>query len=307
MNMKKNTTGKSTAKNVASLDHAVDVFLDRYDTLLAGSRAARYGGPSFNDLVADVKKLREALKHHRGEYDDVPRQKYENVPRTDNMSGGKGFIEKHESYGIVKIDRVGGWRRLFGSSVRHQHFFTLEIRRAQREVGGWGENFRSDGRIPIISIAMSAAQFVEMITTQNMGEGVPCTITDIEGVNMEDVPEQQTELSAIREIFEEKIVDVVDSMRASLKNLDALLEKKSFTKEDKANIRNIVYKAESMMRDHAPFILKLFGEHTEKMVVKGKTEVESFINLALHRAGVKAIRDNGGNLVLGSGDGTGED
>jgi len=37
-------------------------------------------------------------------------------------------------------------------------------------------------------------------------------------------------------------------------------------------------------------------------MAKGRLEVESFIQLALTKAGIKSVRDNKGVLLLGSGD-----
>jgi hypothetical protein len=81
-----------------------------------------------------------------------------------------------------------------------------------------------------------------------------------------------------------------------------LLEKKTFTKEDKKQIRGIVNDAARLLSDSAPFVIKTFGEHVEKAAAKGKLEVEAFIATALHKVGVKAIRDAGGTLLLGAGE-----
>jgi hypothetical protein len=51
----------------------------------------------------------------------------------------------------------------------------------------------------------------------------------------------------------------------------------------------------------APFVIKVFGEHVEKAAAKGKLEVEAFIATALHKVGIRAIRDAGGTLLLGDG------
>jgi hypothetical protein len=38
--------------------------------------------------------------------------------------------EKHESYGMVHLGRIQGTTRLFGSSVKHQHYISITIRTA---------------------------------------------------------------------------------------------------------------------------------------------------------------------------------
>ncbi len=121
---------------------------------------------------------------------------------------------------------------------------------------------------------------------------------------MDSTPEDAgSELKLMAENFEDKLVETVDQMRVKLKELDTILDKKSFSKEDKLAIRNILNAGFRVMSDSAPHTLKVFGEHTEKMIAKGKQEVESFFSLVLHNAGIKSIKDSNGHLVLGSGDG----
>jgi hypothetical protein len=297
---------KHTSKATKTLEKAVAEYIEHFGKLAEAREKAPYsrGTVSLNELYPSVAKLEVALKHHRGEDDDVPRQKYENIP--DREYREFGYTERHESYGIVQISRVSGHRALFASAVKHQHYFEMRVLRGQRRMTESGEYFRHDDAIPIVTIGMSASQFVDMITTQNMGEGVPCTITSIDGIRMESPPAQQTELAAIHSLFEERVEDVKRSLDVQVQEVDSILDKKNLTKEDRGKVREAVRTAARVFYDHAPFVLGVFSEHTEKMVSKGKAEVESFINLALHRAGVKSVKDSNGRLILGSGDGEGE-
>jgi len=142
-----------------------------------------------------------------------------------------------------------------------------------------------------------------MITTMNSGEGIPCTIENVEGVRMDRTPDDAgSELKVMSDLFKERLAGVVKELNAHDEGLGVLLEKKTFTKEDKKQIRGIVNDAARLLSDSAPFVIKTFGEHVEKAAAKGKLEVEAFIATALHRVGVKAIRDAGGTLLLGAGE-----
>jgi hypothetical protein len=304
-NKNKNDSKRVNHRNTKTLEEAVAHFIADVKNRLDEREKSVHPKSWFplTDIQPYLDRLEAAYKDRVGDVEEIPRQPYDRSVKKDGVTGAR-VIEKHESYGLISISRVSGGRRLFGSSVQHQHFFQLRIYRGQRESGEWGEHFRTDGRVPIVEVHLSPAQFVEMITTMNMGEGGPCTISNVEGIYMETTPQDAgSELKLMAEIFEERLVDTVDSMRAKLKELDKLLEKKSFTKEDKANIRNILNAGVRVMADNAPHTLKVFGEHTEKMVAKGKLEVESFVMLAIQKAGIKSIKDNNGNLILGSGDG----
>ncbi len=311
--MKKNTTGRSVHQSVKPLEDAVASFITDIDARLEQqmrsekAKDGRSGWYSIKDVGVPLEKLRAAYLACRGEAPEVPRKPYERKVQRDNVRDVE-LEETHESYGLAQISRVSGNARLFGSSVRHQHFFRFRIHRARRVATPHGEHFYTDHRVPIIEVSLSPAQFVELITTMNIGDGIPCTINEVEGVHMDPTPDDAgSELKLMVEMFEDRIVETVDKLREHDDSLHVLLNKKSFTKEDKAKIHGIVHTARRLLDDSAPFILKVFGEHAEKMVAKGKLEVESFITLALQKAGIKAIRDSGGNLLLGSGDAEGKD
>ena len=307
-NMKKtkNETGRSVHRNTKSLEDAVASFVadvrNMFDRQDREKETHKKNWHSLRDVAPALRKLEEALLAHRGEAPEVPRKPYERKVRRDSIRDHE-VEETHESYGLVQINRVQGDARLFGSSLRHQHFFMLRVYRARRLAHDYGERFSTDGRVPIVEVHLSPSQFVEMITTMNYGEGTPCTLDSVEGVDMDPTPEDAgSELKLMVEMFEDRTVEIVDELRRADTDLKKLLNKKSFNKEDKAAIQEAVTRARRFLDDSAPFVLKTFGEHAEKMVAKGKHEVESFIALALQKAGIKSIKDGGGHLLLGSGD-----
>ena len=111
-----------------------------------------------------------------------------------------------------------------------------------------------------------------------------------------------SELKVMSDLFKERLATVVKALTAHDDGLGTLLEKKAFTKADKEQIRSAVHAATRLLNDSAPFVIKVFGEHVEKAAAKGKLEVEAFIATALHKVGIRAIRDAGGTLLLGSGE-----
>ena len=85
-------------------------------------------------------------------------------------------VEAHPCYGMISVHRqTGGHTKLFGSPLdSHPSTIAITIREAERH-----HNLSSDwffARKPIIEIDLSPMQYAEMITTPNVGSGVPCTI-----------------------------------------------------------------------------------------------------------------------------------
>lgn len=299
---------RSSHQNTKTLEEAVASFMADIEARLdeMENTTGQKSWYTLKDVQTPLSKLRAAYEAHTGKPSDVPRQPYER--KVERNGRDSEIEERHESYGLVHISRVTGHRRLFGSSVQHQHFFSLRVLRGRRVMKTYGEHYWDDHRVPIVEIALSPAQFVEMITSQNLGSGVPCTIMSVDGVPMDPTPDDAgSEIKVIAEMFEDSLVEMVDKLREHDKNLGKILEKKTFNKEDKERIHGIVHAVRRLIDDNAPFVLKMMGEHTEKLMAKGKMEIDAFIQLALTRAGIKAIRDNGGELLLGEGDGQGQD
>lgn len=307
--MKKNVneTGRSVHQATRSLEEEVAAFIADFEERTDESKKSHHRAV-LSDIWGEVRKLKAALAAATGQAAEIPRQKYERTAKKGPGSLNEMDVEeRHESYGLIHISRVQGHSRLFGSSVRHQHYFRLRIMRGRRVMTTHGEHYWDDHRVPIVEVSLSPAQFVEMITSQNLGSGVPCTINDVEGVPMDLVPESAgSEIKMTVEMFEDRLVEMVDELRAHEKELNALLDKKSFNKDDKDKIKGIVTKVRRLMDDSAPHAMKLMGEHTEKLIAKGKMEIDAFVQLALTKAGIKAIKDNNGMLMLETGDDDGD-
>lgn len=301
---KTNTTGRSVHQSVKTLEDAVGTFLADFKNYAQGQKESPYGNTRLaNDMHSMLGKLRAAYNAHRGEAKEIPRSPYERKVQQRTGGDGNEIEETHESYGLVQINRSSGGGRMFGSSVEHQNVFSLRILRGARLVRSTGEDFRADGRVPIVDVQLTPAQFVEMITTMNSGDGIPCTLNYVEGVKMDPTPDDAgSELRAMVDLFKDRVADVMAEMHKKDAAVDALLEQKTFTKADKAALRATIHSAVRLLDESAPFILKVFGENVEKAAAKGKLEVEAFIATALHRVGIKAIRDAGGTLLLGEGE-----
>lgn len=294
----------AAAPSSSSLEDAVATFIADVEEQLDRQEKDTGHRNHYNlsNISGPLRKLRAAYQESTGTAPSVPRNPYKRKVKT-GVGREDEIEETHESYGLIQINRTqSGGARLFGSSVRHGNYFRLSIFHGKRVMTTFGEHFWDDGRVPIVDVYLSPAQFVEMITVQNVGSGSPCTISSIGGVPMDPVPEDAgSEIKLTVEMFRERLDDTIAKLRAHDRDLHKILEKKTFTKDDKKEIAGIVHAARRLMDDSAPYAMKLMGEYTEKLVAKGKMEVDSFVQLAINRAGIKAIRDSGGTLLLGEG------
>ncbi len=234
-------------------------------------------------------------------------RKTEEIKKEVTVKGGDRSVNyTHPSFGMVSVNRVFGHRGiLFGSHLQDHHTtIELTIKKGKRN-HHLGQDWYS-GREELINITLSAAQFVEMITTMNMGDGIPCTIRHVGREYTPDIPdEEDTESERVEEEFVERMQDRVSLLKENEDKIEEILNKKSIGKKDRETIKELVFQARRYFVDSAPFAIKSFHKAKQKVVTSVKAEVESFMNTVVHNAGLKAIEgkqmetpfDGNGNLL----------
>ena len=112
--------------------------------------------------------------------------------------------ESHPAWGMVEFSRVehGGPCRLFGSSLtNHGTTIILRVWEASRKHDCGQDWYHGSIRKELIAVEMSAAQFAGLLTTMNVGNGVPCTIRHVQGVQRPEVPPDPGEMGRVRAAF----------------------------------------------------------------------------------------------------------
>ena len=183
--------------------------------------------------------------------------------------------EHHESYGLARFSRIGGKSgKLFGSSIEHHHFIELTISRASRS-----RQFQHDQYMPdqeLISVFMSPAQFAELLTSLNVGTGVPVTIKHINQQAVEECPEHS--------FMEQAHADMAAEFKhlaerfAALSQATTLLENPGQLKAaDKKTIKAAVDSVLQEVRANIPFFHKCFQEACDRTVADAKASVDAAV------------------------------
>jgi len=241
----------------------------------------------------------------------------EHIPytRTEESSHGSGhrteMRERHESFGLVGVSRitVGGGARcnMFGSHLdHHPTLFRFTVKRAVRlhtELAY--DRFHSDGeaeRTQLLEFDLTATQFVELMTSLNVGEGIPCTLRYVLGEQMEDVPgEHETEAQNIARKFAAEMKDVAGSVKPLTDQVAAIMAKPTIGKGDRSAVVSLVGQIVRQFDDHAPFVMKQFVESTGRLVTAGKAEVEAYATSVIMAAGIehlRQLRERGGEQAV---------
>ncbi len=213
-------------------------------------------------------------------------------------------IFTHESYGIVSFNRItGGSRRLFGSVLPgHSETIRFTVSRGERH-----HSLSRDWFFPrknLIEVELSPAQFAELITTMNMGAGVPCTIKYLDGKTVEEPPMTDIEQEEIRTGFGEEMKKLGNSLIELSNTVTEVISASRLSKQDREKILNGVAGLIQEVKSNLPFVETSFREATEKVVMAAKAEFEAFMVHSIARAGLTALN---GKTINALTDGTNND
>jgi hypothetical protein len=199
--------------------------------------------------------------------------------------------ESHPSYVMVGFHRCNGNPGpLFGSVIENHHtFITLRVTKGVRRHSLGRDWFHGESR-PIYEVNLSSAQFAELLTTMNMGNGVPGTMVVREGKEVPRPPAHTLEAVAVRESFRETVKKVAKDFNVDRKTIEGIIAKKTpLTAAERATITQALEKIDREIRANTPFLLDQFEEATEKVVASAKAEVDSFMTHAITSSGMQAL------------------
>lgn len=198
---------------------------------------------------------------------------------------------EHESYAMLGLTRSTSNRgkNLFGSSIQHSNVITLRIKPARVDRHLNRDWFHAT-RISYIEVDMSYSQFAEAITSMNVGDGVPVTLTYLNGKQIEDCPHIEKR-QEFEEEFKNEMIKIGQSLRKLTEQTEAILnEKKPPTKADKEAILNGIKSLRQEIESNVPFIQSSFNEQMDKTVLEAKGEVEGFVMHKVISAGLEGLQ-----------------
>lgn len=198
---------------------------------------------------------------------------------------------EHPSFVTVSFSRVtGGNKKFFGSSVRSNSWIVLRIQKAvlHHDLGYDSIHGSMDA---MIEVGLSPAQFAELLTTMNVGTGVPGTLQRYNGESIEQLNDADSETKRVREHYERVLRARNAEARAEIKAIEAVMdEKKTLTQELKGRIKGVLERLTVQSDNSMPFYIDQFQEATEKVMVQAKAEVDAFVTHAIHSTGLEALR-----------------
>lgn len=205
--------------------------------------------------------------------------------------------ETHPSWGMVQFVRreCGGPNRLFASSLpKHGTTIALKIMHAVRHHETGRDWYVGDHAVPeIVEVELSAAQFAALLTTMNVGDGVPCTLRYVHGERMPDVPEDPGETGRVRQSVADDFKGIVTKLEDLLGKATDVLAQKTIKAGDRKDLLETLRRIRQDIESNLPFMVKQFEEATEKITTAAKAEVDAFVTTAATRLGIERLRELG--------------
>lgn len=200
--------------------------------------------------------------------------------------------ETHPSWGLAVFHRASGTgKRLYGSELRHHETIRFQLTVA-KETRDLSQEWRFSGEV-LFEVEFTPAQFAQLLTTMNVGSGVPCTID-----YRIDLGRQKYEASEAKdEKFKQELSQDEQAIYAHLNELEAHLDLVKMTVKDRDSLKGRVAKVKQIIRSGIPFVVSQYRDHMEKVVTDAKAQVEAFVTGVVTRTGLEALRKQAPQLA----------
>lgn len=220
----------------------------------------------------------------------IPKPTPVKVTLKDKTSGQEAIVKTHPSFGMVGLYRTSGSAKLFGSEIESSSYMTLRIVEASEE---WhlSQKWHNGGK-QIIEIKLTPAQYAELISTPNVGQGVPCTIDyrERDGVIPAAIDEDSLhdQIKADLQTDTKRIVALTKQLRAELTEV---LAETNLSKAKQERLTKIADRIVQDISSNMPFALDQYKEAADKVTSSAKAEIDSFLTHVTHQLGIKSLQD----------------
>lgn len=205
------------------------------------------------------------------------------------------YYEK-DYMGVITWGRLqcGAPQPMFGSEIKTDS--PVYIRISQASVSNWGgtpTDKHIHGKNPaIVEVEMTPIQWAEFLTAGHVDDGVPCTITSLNGKLISPV-EMENIAYEYGQHIDEKFNDFRDGIKRFEDEIEQTLE--SGKSMGKTQMKELLHHMKCF-RENTPANIRYahdrFREDMANIVAKAKAEVNAYAELRLGDYGVKCLMDD---------------
>jgi len=195
----------------------------------------------------------------------------------------------HPSFGQISFSRISTTgERFYGSELTQDHYIEMVVKHSEITRELTNDHYFGRGA-PVIKLRLSTGQFSELITSMNMGDGVPCTLEMIEGRVIEKLPKAENRKEFVHRKFEDRMSEFAKSLKEEQLKAKEIVKKKVLSKEDIRQLTIHLDYLTTEISSNIPFFAKCFQETMDKVVFEAKLEVENAIQHKINVLGLDEL------------------
>jgi hypothetical protein len=195
--------------------------------------------------------------------------------------------KRHPSYGLVKFSRIQGHAHFFGADSRPDSYIELTVSECEHNqdlVQSW-----YFPRKELVSLRLTNNQFAELITSLNMGSGVPCTLEFIKGEGkIEQEKEKEYKVDFHKKKTKEMFTDILTNFKKKAQELDQVALK--LPKKDQETVKRFTASIIQEFNSNMPFFMECFYEQMEKVAQEIKSNLEADVMHKLTTLGLETLQ-----------------
>lgn len=199
------------------------------------------------------------------------------------MKNEQQVYQTHPSYGMAGFYRVKGKTNLVGSNIENHEFIRLAIHHAEKKQDLSREWWYASK--PIVEVFLSPVQFAQMLTSMNVGDGVPCTLHMVNGQRMPEPPKPE-QLSEFKQDIHDTCLDSIKHM----KELKEAISKLNVSAKSKNELQSLVDRSIQELDSNIPFVKEQFDKAMDNTVTEAKAAVDAFVTGAAMRLGLEELK-----------------
>ncbi|MFK5949522.1 MAG: hypothetical protein QM500_12220 [Methylococcales bacterium] len=200
--------------------------------------------------------------------------------------------ESHPSFGMLGFNRIQSSKEMVlnGSDLTHTTVIEMCLYRSTKD-RGLHQNWHH-ATDKVASVYMSQNQFSELITSMNMGDGVPVTLNFTETDGRIEPPVFKSVVEVHKGELDTRTQKILEQSANTLKRATELLQGSgTLKKADREKLLNDVQMLEQNVRSNMPFMKKQFEEAMDDVVTDAKGSIEAFYQHRVTKAGLKTLSD----------------
>lgn len=184
-----------------------------------------------------------------------------------------GKVVTHPAFGQIALSRVrGSSKSLYGSDFAHNNFIELTICASEdsRSLSS-NKHFQREQKI---SIFLSEAQWSELVSSVNLGAGVPCTISRFDGKPVPEIPLPKPKTDQ----FNSEMMDTFREAMAGIAELKTTLREVKLSKTKQNELQGQIDQIGKAITSSMPFVKGQFDKYMDSSMSKAKSEIHGYLS-----------------------------